>query len=239
MNCIIVDDEPLAREAVALLVSETGGVECIGAFNNAVSASAFLKAHQVDLVFLDIQMPGITGMEFAREIPKETLVVFTTAYAEYALESYEIDAIDYLLKPIDPQRFRKAVTKAVSYHSLLQQEEKEGVEPGLDYFFVKSDRRYFKVNYADILFIEGLKDYVVLQMAEQRLITKLNLKTVHDLLPKEDFLRISKSYIVNTRHISSFDNNDVFIQSYEIGIGNGYREAFFESFAGRKRGWGI
>lgn len=237
MNCIIVDDEPLAREAMELLIADTGVLNLIGTFNSAVTASRFMEEHSVDLIFLDIQMPGITGIEFARTVSRKTLVVFTTAYTEYALDSYEVDAVDYLVKPIEPERFLKAVDKAVSYHSLLLKEEKEAIETieAAEYFFVKADRRYFKVNFTDILFIEGLKDYVILQLDDQRIITRMTLKAVFDLLPENTFIRVNKSYIVNTRHIDSFDNNDIFIKSHEIAIGNSYRDAFFEEFVLRKR----
>ena len=199
MNCIIVDDEPLAREAMKLLIEEAECLQLVGSFNSAATASDFMEQHVVDLVFLDIQMPGITGIEFARTISKRTLVIFTTAYTEYALDSYEVDAIEY--------------------------------------FFVKAERRYFKVNFSDILFVEGLKDYVILQLGEQRIITRMSLKAVFDLLPKDSFLRVNKSYIVNTAHIDSFDNNDIFIKSYEIAIGNSYRDDFFEGFVMKQQRW--
>ena len=234
MNRIIVDDEPLAREAIELLTGENTRLKLTGTFNNALSASRFMEDNPVDLVFLDIQMPGITGIEFARAIPRRTLVIFTTAYTEYALDSYEVDAIDYLVKPVEAERFQKAVEKAMIYHALLLQEEKENIEPiDNEFFFVKSDRRYFKVNFKDILFIEGLKDYVIIQLADQRIITRMNLKTTYELLPKKDFLRVNKSYIVNTNHIDSFDNNDIFIGNYEIAIGNTYRDSFFDTFMKR------
>ena len=232
MNCIIVDDEPLAREAMKLLIEEAECLQLVGSFNSAATASDFMEQHVVDLVFLDIQMPGITGIEFARTISKRTLVIFTTAYTEYTLDSYEVDAIDYLIKPVEAERFQKAVEKAQSYHSLLLQEEKEAIET-----FVKAERRYFKVNFSDILLVEGLKDYVILQLGEQRIITRMSLKAVFDLLPKDSFLRVNKSYIVNTTHIDSFDNNDIFIKSYEIAIGNSYRDDFFEGFVMKQQRW--
>lgn len=236
MNCIIVDDEPLAREAIEILTNDIAYLSLAGSFNNASSAAKFIDEHPVDLIFLDIQMPGITGIEFARTIPKKTLVIFTTAYTEYALDSYEVDAIDYLIKPIEPERFRKAADKALSYHSLLLQEEKENIEPIADeYFFVKSDRKYFKVSFEDILFVEGLKDYVILQLEEQRIITRMNLKAMFELLPKQLFMRVNKSYIVNTARIEAFDNNDIFIKTHEIAIGSSYRDSFFEEFVMRKR----
>lgn len=231
MKCIIVDDEPIARKGVKRLVEDISQLELLESFNSAESAGEFMKNTAVDLVFLDINMPGINGIEFARSIPKHTLIIFTTAYSEYALDSYEVDAIDYLVKPIDPVKFRKAVDKAITYHSLLLDEEKKSLETvENDYIFVKSDRKYFKVNLSDILFIEGLKDYVIIQMDNQRIITRMNLKAIHDLLPLNIFLRINRSYIVNKDRIESFDNNDVFIKNYEIGIGNFYRDEFFKVF---------
>lgn len=235
MKCIIVDDEPIARKGVKKLVDQIPQLELLESFNSAEAASEYIQTTHVDLIFLDIQMPRINGIEFARSIPKHTLIIFTTAYSEYALDSYDVDAIGYLVKPIDPAKFRKAVDKAITYQSLLLDEEKKSVENVADeYIFVKSDRRFFKVNLKDILFIEGLKDYVIIQMDGQRIITRMNVKNIHDLLPKSTFLRINRSYIVNKNHIDSFDNNDVFIKNHEIAIGNSYRDAFLEDLMKNK-----
>lgn len=237
MKCIIVDDEPIAREGIKLLIAEIPQLELLKSFNNAEDASGFINNTSVDLIFLDINMPGINGIEFARTIPKHTLIIFTTAYSQYALDSYEVDAIDYLVKPIDPIKFRKAVTKAIVYHSLLISEEKKNTDSTTiedEFIFVKSGRKYFKVNLQDILFVEGLKDYVIIQMENQRIITRMSLKAIFELLPDNNFFRINKSYIVNKAHIESFDNNDVFIKNYEIAIGNSYRDDFFRLFANKK-----
>lgn len=232
MNCIIVDDEPLGRKAIQLLVQDTPSLTLCGSFGDAVSAGKFMQASPVDLVFLDIKMPGVNGLEFARMIPSETLVIFVTAYAEYALDSYEVDAIDYLVKPIEIERFKRAVVKAHAYQTLLKTDNSKNLVESVtaDHIFVKAERRYFKIQFRNILFIEGLKDYVVIQTPEQKIVTKMNLKSIHEILPKDIFLRSNKSYIVNTDHIDSFDNNDVFIGKYEISIGNSYRDAFFETF---------
>lgn len=232
MNCIIVDDEPLGRKAIQLLIQDTPVLSLYGSFGDAVSAGKFMQASPVDLVFLDIKMPGVNGLEFARMIPSDTLVIFVTAYAEYALDSYEVDAIDYLVKPIEIERFNRAVQKAHTYHSLLKTDNsKNQVESvSASHIFVKAERRYFRIQLENILFIEGLKDYVVIQTPEQRIVTKMNLKSIHEMLPKDVFLRTNKSYIVNSNYIASFDNNDVFIGKYEISIGNSYRDAFFEKF---------
>ena len=219
IKCIIVDDEPIAREGLERLVRKSPMLELVGNFESAESATEYIKDNPVDLIFLDIEMPGTNGLDFARKIPQQTLVVFTTAYSAYA---------DYLVKPIEEERFRKAVEKVSAYHTLLINAEKESVEADVDFFFVKSERRYFKIRYDDILFIEGLKDYVIIQTENRRIITKMYLRTIHELLPPSVFFRINKSYVVNLEKIESFDTNDVFIGKYEIGIGNTYKEDFYK-----------
>lgn len=235
MNCIIIDDEPLARKAVELQITKAGILNCLGAFSSAVSASRFMEENEVDLIFLDIQMPHITGLEFARTIPKKTLVIFTTAHAEYALDSYEVEAIDYLVKPIKGERFLKAVHKALSYHSLLLERNKDNIENiAEEHLYIRSERKYNKISLNDILFIEGLKDYVIIYIKDDRIITKMNLKNIHNKLPQKIFLRVNKSYIVNICCIDSFDNNNIQIHSYLIPIGNSYRDSFFNEFSMKK-----
>ncbi|GAE85878.1 LytR/AlgR family response regulator transcription factor [Bacteroides reticulotermitis] len=232
MNCIIVDDEPLGREAIRLLVEDTPALDLSGSFGDAESAGNFLLDHPVDLVFLDIRMPGTDGITFARTVRDNTLVIFTTAYPEYAVDSYELDAVDYLLKPIEPQRFQKAVSKAGDYLQLLQDKsQKSSVETiTQEHIFVKSDRRYFKILFRDILFIEGLKDYVVIQTGKRKIITNTTLKAIQEQLPQEIFLRTNKSYIVNLEKIDSFDVNDIYIGTHELAIGSRYRDSFMEKF---------
>jgi DNA-binding LytR/AlgR family response regulator len=236
MNCIIVDDEPLARKAIEKLVDHTENLEAIGSFNGAEATKDFLAINAVDLVFLDIQMPGVNGIEFARTIPKDTLVVFTTAYHEFASESYEVDAIDYLIKPVKLERFQKAVEKANTYCKLFHTDHTNSNIENIttDYIFVRSERRIFKVHFSDILYIEGLKDYVIIYLATQKVITLMNIKTIHELLPKNFFVRVSKSYIINVNNIDSVDNNTVYIGENEIPIGNIYRDHFFNEFVTRK-----
>ena len=234
MKCIIVDDEPLARKAIQRLINETPSLTFIEGFGDALSSGEFMRNNPVDLVFLDIRMPGINGIEFAKTIDRNTLVIFTTAYPEYAVDSYEVDAIDYLVKPVEEDRFRKAVEKAVDYHNLLASQKDSVENITEEYMFVKSDRRFFKILFSNILYIEGLKDYVVIKTSGQKIITKMNLKTIYEQLPKNLFFRVNKSYIVNTVHIDSFDNKDILIDTYEIPIGTSYRDDFFEKFLGRK-----
>ena len=229
MKCIIVDDEPIARKGIKKMVDQISQLELLGSFNSGESAQEFLSNTEVDLIFLDINMPGINGIEFARNISKTTLIIFTTAYSEYALDSYELDAVDYLVKPINSSRFRKAVEKAIAYHSLLVEEEKQSVENVAEsYIVVKSDGRFFKIKLNEVLFIEGLKDYLIIQKEDQRIITRMTIKNMYELLPQSSFIRINRSYIVNKDKIDSFDNNDVFILKHEIAIGSSYHDLFFE-----------
>jgi len=236
MNCIIVDDEPLARKAIQKLINQTDNLEAIGSFNGADSVMEFLANNTVDLIFLDIQMPGTNGIELARIIPKETFVIFTTAFNEFATDSYEVDAIDYLIKPVKLDRFQKGIEKANIYYKLLKADvAKNNIENITDdYIFVRADRKMFKVHFNSILFIEGLKDYVVIHTENQKVITLMNIKTIHDLLPKNMFVRVSKSYIINVKKIDSVDNNTVYIGKSEIPIGNIYRDFFFNEFVTKK-----
>jgi len=234
MKYIIVDDEPVARDGIKSLVDEVPQLVYLASFNNAKDASVYMEDTAVDLIFLDINMPGINGIEFARSVPKQTLIIFTTAYSRFALDSYEVDAVDYLVKPIEPERFHKAVEKAILYHSLLVNAESNDMEADEDFMFVKSDRRFLKVQYSDILFIEGLKNYVVIHTEKKKIVTKIYLSAMIELLPAKIFFRLNKSYIVNKSHIESFDNNDVVINSTEIAIGSAYREEFFRTFATKK-----
>ncbi|MFY1047519.1 LytR/AlgR family response regulator transcription factor [Chryseobacterium sp. GP-SGM7] len=234
MKCIIVDDEPLARQEMQALINDVSDLEIIGSFSNAPAALKFLKINSVDLIFLDIEMPMVTGLEFAAQLPEDTLVIFTTAYPKYALESYELDAIDYLLKPIDKSRVQKAINKALTYKKLLSAEtEKNTIESNTgDFMIIKSERKFFKINFADIKFIEGLKDYVVIYTGNQKLITAMNLKTIHQKIPNSTFLRVSKSYVINLNFIDSFDHHNVYLGENEVPLGEVYKKDFFKIYSG-------
>jgi DNA-binding LytR/AlgR family response regulator len=232
MNSIIIDDEPLAREGLQTALHKLQGITVIGSFNSARKAAQFMQANQVDLVFLDIQMPGMNGLEFAGSMQKETLVIFTTAYSQYAVDSYEVDALDYLVKPIREERLEKAVIKALAYQRLLQLHgTTERIEK--DFMLIKAERRYHKVFFNNILYIEGLKDYVVIYTETGKIATAMNLKTVHGHLNAEIFSRVSKSYLVNLSHIDSFDKHTIYIRQAEVPIGDVYRKAFLETYLGK------
>ena len=233
MNCIIVDDEPLAREGMLLVLQDVKGITVKGSFNGVKKAKEFMTDNQVDLVFLDIQMPGVNGLEFASQIPRETLVIFTTAYSQYALKSYEVEAVDYLVKPIVKERLETAIQKALTYHNLLKAQGSTMENAEQDYMLIKSERRYHKILYNDIRYIEGLKDYVVIYLDDNKIVTAMNLKTIHGHLNQAQFVRVSKSYVVNLNHIESFDNHTIYIKASEIPVGDVFRKEFFELYLGR------
>jgi len=232
MTCIIIDDEPLARQGMEMNIAQVSSLELLGSFSNALAASDFIRKENVDLMFLDINMPELSGLDFLKSLRDAPLVIFTTAYPQYALESYELDALDYLVKPIRIERFLKAVNKAENHLKLLQNvsnnnsvEKIEG-----DFVFIKADRKFFKIYFKDILYIEGLKDYVIIYTGDNKIITSMNVKTISAQLPSSIFARVSKSYIVNVMHITSFDNELVYIQNNEIPLGQGFKDDFLRKY---------
>lgn len=229
MKCIIIDDEPIARKGMKRLIEFHSDLELTASFDSAESAEAWLSENQADLIFLDIEMPGMNGIEFARKLPEKCMVIFTTAYSDYALDSYEVEAIDYLVKPINKERFNRAVARAVTYKNLVDSTVVNSVDSVLEYIIVKSDRKFVRVRLDDILYIEGLKDYVIIHLLDKRVITRMIVKSMEEMLPKNKFIRISKSYIVNKQKVESFDNKDVNIGSTELAIGLSYREQVLNS----------
>lgn len=226
MRCLIVDDEPIARRGMVKLVESRSELSVAGLAGNADEALAFLGENSVDLVFLDIEMPGLSGMELARRLPERCQVVFTTAYSDYACESYEVDATDYLMKPIDPDRFNRAVDKALTFAGMMaaaEAPEPPAASASEEVLTVKSDRRYVRLRVDEITFVEGLKDYLIIHTGERRIVTRMTVKSLEEALPPQ-FLRVGKSYIVNRDKIDSFDNNDLYIGSSVVPIGVSYKQ---------------
>lgn len=235
MKCIIVDDEPLAREGVELNVNEMGFLELLGQFHNAISANAFLMKNEVDLMFLDIQMPGITGIEWLKDLENPPLVILTTAYPEYALKGFELNVVDYLLKPIRLNRFMKAVNKAKEIYDLkhpkaIVPEKVEAPQNESDYTYVSADRKYIKLFYQDVMCIEGMKDYVVIHAKNGKVMPAMNLKTIMNQLPASIFARVNKSYIVNINYIESIDTDFIVLGKKEIALGRTYKEHFINNY---------
>lgn len=214
LSCLIVEDEPIARKGMEEYVHDTSFLTLLGTCENAFKAGEFLRQHSVDLMLLDIQMPGLTGIEFLRSLENPPLVIFTTAHPNYALESYELAVIDYLIKPIVFERFSKAVQKAFEFHSLRSSTH----DPTANYFFIKCDRVYEKVLHAEVLYIEAMQNYCIVHTATRKLITYITLSALEAKLPQPSFLRIHKSYIVSIEKITALDGNDVSLGSVQLPI---------------------
>lgn len=252
MKCIIVDDEPLAREGMKLNIQELPSLELVGSFENAMQANDFLSKNDVDLMFLDIQMPEVTGLDFLKtlNLKKPPFVILTTAYPQFALEGYALDVIDYLVKPISMDRFIKAVNKVDYYYNLREKAGSEASTPTTppandspvgsdnadaeDFIFIRADRKYMKVFFREINYIEGLKDYVIVYTDEQKIVTAMNIKTIESQLPSNIFVRVSKSYIINLQHIKAVDNNFVMIKDKEIPIGKAFKDNFLNNVVNKR-----
>lgn len=235
MRCLIVDDEPIARRGMVKLVGSRSELSVAGVVGNADEALAFLGENSVDLVFLDIEMPGLNGMELARRLPERCQVVFTTAYSDYACESYDVDATDYLMKPIDPDRFNHAVDKALTFAGMMaaaETPEPPAASASDEVLTVKSDRRYVRLRVDEITFVEGLKDYLIIHTGERRIVTRMTVKSLEEALPPQ-FLRVGKSYIVNRDKIDSFDNNDLYIGTSVVTIGVSYKQEVLKILLGQ------
>ena len=232
MNVIIVDDEPLAQDVLETYINQIPELNLIKKCNNALEANETLKSNDVDLMFLDIQMPQLTGIDFLKTLAKPPMVVFTTAYDNYAVEGFELDALDYLLKPISLERFMKAVNKADELYSLKQNRTEIVEGENNDFFFVKADKKLIKINYDDILYIEGLKDYVIIRTNTGRVITLQTMKSLESKLPQNIFKRIHRSYISNLDKIEAVVGNMIELkekgQVKHIPIGKNYREELLQ-----------
>jgi len=231
MKCIVVDDEPIARQYLSDYVAKMPQLELLAVFSSAKDAWEMIETGTVELVFLDIQMPGLTGIELIRSLQKKPAVILTTAYSEYALEGYELDVADYLLKPISFDRFARAVNKVAgrlekqagsTSNGLLQADEKESANR--DFIFVKSGYKSVKVNISDILYVEGMKEYVVIHTKDKKF-TKLDrMKNMENFLKEKGFIRIHKSYIVSLKGIDAVFGNIVEINGTQLPLGRSFRD---------------
>ncbi len=224
---MVIDDEPLARE---ILKQHIAGVEALtlaGTCSNAVEAISFLKEHSVDLLFLDIQMPQLLGTNFIRTLKNPPKVIFTTAYRKYAIEGFELDAVDYILKPISFERFLKAVNKVLQMNFKPEQDavtpKENHTEPTNSFLYFRADRKMVKVFFRDILFIESLKDYIKIVTLSKNIVTKYVLSTLEEMLPASEFLRIHKSYIAAINKIESYNADSIHIAKHELPIGRLYK----------------
>ncbi|MBI1343447.1 MAG: response regulator [Terrimonas sp.] len=224
IRCLIVDDEPLAREIISRYIAEIPSLELVGEFQNALQAFAWLQQHKADLIFLDIRMPQLNGNDFLKTLKNPPRVIFTTAYTDYALEGYELDVADYLMKPIPFERFLKAVNKAFpqGVHT-----EESNIGPDIkneSFVYFRVDRKMVKVMLHEIQYIESMKDYIKVHTAERVLLTKQSISSVEAMLPESVFIRVHRSFIVSLNAIKSFTSELLDIGNTEIPVGKLYRQ---------------
>lgn len=226
INCVIIDDEPLARKGLKEYVMDVEFLHLTGEFDNPVKAMDLLTKGDVQLLFLDIQMPRITGLDFFKTLHDAPPVIFTTAFPQYALEGFELNALDYLVKPISFERFLKAAMRAKEYYEVRQKNMAESV-PGLttpNYFFIKAESKLVRIDYAEILFVEALQNYVVIQTRDKKYITYLTFKSVEEYLPAEQFIKTHKSYIVSASKVESIEGNDIRLGQFHVPISRNLKD---------------
>lgn len=222
LTCAIIDDEPLAAQLLESYVKEMPSLKLTGIYNSALTAMAGLRSAPVDLLFLDIQMPELSGMEFARLIPKQTRIVFTTAFKQYAIDGYKVSAFDYLLKPISFETFAATVNNALEWFSTQSQRV---VTREDRFIFVKSDYRLVRIMFDDILYIEGVKDYVRICLKDgERIMSLINMKRLEELLPRPEFLRTHRSYIAHMNNISTVDRQRIMYGTEAVPISENYKD---------------
>jgi len=227
LRCLAIDDEPLALELLEDNIKQVPYLELAGSCRNALEALKFLQQQSVDLIFLDIQMPGLTGLQFIQSLVQKPMIILITAYEKFALEGFNLDVIDYLVKPVSLDRFIKASNKAFELHSLRTKKPEAAAGASPDYFFVNVEYSLVKVEFGDIRWIEGLKDYIkiYLRSSSKSIVTRMSMKSLEQELPSSKFIRVHKSYIVSVAAITSIRKNSIFIGSEEIPVGDNYKDA--------------
>ena len=228
IRCIAIDDESLALDLIEDNIRKVPFLELVRRFKSGYEAMEFLQVEKIDLLFLDIQMPDISGIQFLKSLKNKPLVIFTTAYEKYALEGFELDVIDYLLKPFSFDRFLKAVNKARDYIHLkeknISDETGNPIKAQAGYIFVKADYKLVKINFNEILYIEGLKDYIKIFTGGKPVLTLLSLKSLEEKLPSADFVRVHRSYIVAVNKIQFIQRSFIHIGDKEIPFSDNYKE---------------
>lgn len=241
IKCIVIDDESLALSLLEKYIDKIPNLKLIRSFNNAIDALDYIQSHKVDLIFSDIEMPDLSGIDFVKSMSNKPVVIFTTAYEEFAIQGYELDVVDYLLKPFSLPRFIKSINKAkeaillknldehLSANKDMNVETKQSKDFA-EFLFIKDNRKQYKVFYNDILFIEGALEYVSFNTLNKHYLSLYSLKELENQLPSSEFVRVHKSYIVALKHIQEVNGNQLIIQSHKIPIGKTYKAEFNKRF---------
>jgi DNA-binding LytR/AlgR family response regulator len=225
LRCLAIDDEPLALALLEDNISKVPYLELVARCGDAFEAARVMETSKVDLIFIDIQMPGMTGLQFIESLVEKPMIILLTAYKQYALEGYSLNVVDYLLKPVEFKRFEAACNKARELYELKNARQQGSVQPVKDFMFIQADYSRVKISFTDILYIEGLKDYLKIHLKNNKpVITRMTFKEMEEQLPSTGFIRIHKSYIVPVAGITSARKNSVLIQGAELPVGETYKE---------------
>jgi two-component system, LytTR family, response regulator len=244
INCVIIDDEPLAREGLASYVREIDFLHLVATCENPLELIKLMNQHPIDLIFLDIQMPKMNGLDFLKAVQNPPIVVITTAYPTYALEGFQLNVLDYLLKPITFDRFFKSVKKASDYYHLINKPAGPAAaqtdpaspktDPAAGYFFIRCGSKYEKIHFDQILYVEGMQNYITIYTQKGKFVTLLYLKNLEENLDARSFIRVHKSYIVSIDKIEGIEGNEIFIQTHRIPISRNYREQVLQQVVANK-----
>lgn len=231
LNCLIIDDEPIARKGLEEHVEGIEFLHCVASCENAMKASSYLSGQRIDLMYLDIQMPKVTGIDFLKSLKNPPLTILTTAYPNYALEGYTLDVIDYLVKPITFERFLKASAKALEFFQLKVNAANHTARQA-DYFFVRCDRKFEKVFFHDVSYVEGLQNYAVIHVPGRKLITYITLTSLESQLPKNQFLKVHKSFLISVPHITAIEGDEIVMEHARIPISRSLRDQVMQQILG-------
>jgi DNA-binding LytR/AlgR family response regulator len=230
VNALIIDDEPLAQNVIEQYAKKLPNLVIAGKCNDAICAHAWLQENQADLIFLDINMPKLSGISFLKSLKNAPMVILTTAYSEYALEGFELDVTDYLIKPFSFERFCKAFFKAEQLLHLKQSAQKGAgiAQEEKEFIFIKSNKKTYKINLSEICHIEGLGDYIQIHLTDQKIVTNLSMKKIMEVLPAKGFYRIHKSFIISLDKLELLEGNTVIVNKKRLPVGNNYRQEFLD-----------
>jgi len=230
ISCVIVDDEPMALNLVESYIEKTPFLVLKKKCSSAIEAMEFIKAEPVDLLFLDIQMPDLTGIEFSKMLPKATRVIFTTAFDQYALDGFKVEALDYLLKPFDYAEFLAAANKANTWFELVKGKSESNISEEKEFLFVKSEYKQLRIKLSDVLYFEGLKDYIKIWLKDnpKPILTLLSLKSLEEELPETQFMRVHRSFIVSLKNIEVIERSQIIINKQRITVSEQYKPKFLK-----------
>jgi len=229
ITAVAIDDEPLALDVIKAFCERAAIVSLVRIFTDTKEALKFLQKNPVDLLFLDIRMPAMTGIEFYKQLPNDTMAIFTTAYSEYAVEGFNLNAIDYLLKPFEYERFKKAVDKANEYHAALSVKDSVSQQ----YLYIRADYSIMKIAFTDILYIEGLDNYLKIHLNDQKpIVARMSMKAMTEKLPENEFVRVHRSYIIPFSKVTAVRNKIIHLGDIEVPVGSNYVEVVSNLFGG-------